>query len=166
MRKGFTLMEMLVVIAVIAILAGIFFVGAPAVMKKTRDSRRIADLKSAQSAVELYYAKCRYYPNNASANDASCGSDGIVGIGWARLQEILVGGGFGISKLPRDPIASKTYYYEPKPDSTGGSAQGYVLGALLEVAGASITEDSLTGTTINGVSCGTANYFCVGQVSQ
>ena len=56
MKKGFTLIELLIVIAILAILATtIAVVMNPAQMlKEARDSQRMSDLKSIQSALALY----------------------------------------------------------------------------------------------------------------
>ncbi len=55
-KKGFTLLELLIVVAIIAILAGaILVVINPAeILKKARDSQRVSDLTSLKSAIGLY----------------------------------------------------------------------------------------------------------------
>ncbi len=53
---GFTLLELLIVIGILAVLASVTFIAInPAEqLKKTRDSRRLADLKSLDKAVSIY----------------------------------------------------------------------------------------------------------------
>ena len=54
MKKGFTLIELLVVIAIIGVLAALFVPNYMEVRKKSRDTKRMANLKDIQKALELY----------------------------------------------------------------------------------------------------------------
>ena len=54
MKKGFTLIELLVVIAIIGILASVVLASLNSARKKSRDARRVADIKQIQLALELY----------------------------------------------------------------------------------------------------------------
>ncbi len=51
---GFTLVELLIVIAVLGVLATIGIMTFPAAQKRARDTRRRSDLKQYQTALELY----------------------------------------------------------------------------------------------------------------
>ena len=53
---GFTLMELLIVIAIIGILISLGTVSYSSAQKKSRDSRRMQDLKAVQNGFEQYYA--------------------------------------------------------------------------------------------------------------
>ncbi len=53
--SGFTLIELLVVIAIIGVLASIVLASLNSARQKSRDARRIADVKQLQLALELYY---------------------------------------------------------------------------------------------------------------
>lgn len=55
-KKGFTLLELLIVVAIIVILSGIVFVvlNPAETLRKTRDSQRISDLNTIKSALGLY----------------------------------------------------------------------------------------------------------------
>jgi len=55
-QKGFTLLELLVVIGIIAILLGFAAVSFAAAQKRSRDVRRREDLKAMQNALEQYNA--------------------------------------------------------------------------------------------------------------
>lgn len=56
-KKGFTLLELLIVIGVIASLAGIVLFTFPAGKKRARDSQRKSDVKQYQTALEAYANK-------------------------------------------------------------------------------------------------------------
>lgn len=68
-KKGFTLMELLIVIAVIGILISIATASYSSAQKKARDSRRKGDLKAMQNALEQYYsANSGQYPAGTYPN--------------------------------------------------------------------------------------------------
>jgi type II secretion system protein G len=61
-KRGFTLIELLVVIAIIGILASIILVSLSGARAKGRDGQRVANLKSIQLALSLYYNDHGFYP--------------------------------------------------------------------------------------------------------
>ena len=65
MRKwlsAFTLIELLVVIAIIGLLSTLAVVALNSARQKSRDSKRVADVKQIQTALELYFADQNGYP--------------------------------------------------------------------------------------------------------
>ena len=78
--RGFTLVELLVVIAIIGILSSIVMVSLGNAKQKARDSKRIADTKSIQLALALYYNDNLMYPKNIYASSAGAApSNGLAG---------------------------------------------------------------------------------------
>ena len=146
-KRGFTLIEILVVVAIIGILAGVVLVGLRGTGPQARDSRRAADLRQVQNGLELYYNKYSKYPTVAT---------------WALLKDELVGTTaaprtLGISNIPQDPVndtaTSKVYSYAT---DTGGTT--YVLRALLEETGSKLLSGSVKGDPL-----GIAGGYCDGQ---
>ncbi len=130
-RKGFTLIEILIVVAIIAILASVVLVGLGPTQEAGRDARRISDLHEVQNGLELFYNKCGFYPGSA-ATTCTSGSPGATWSGTsASFQYALTGAGIGISAggVPQDPSSNRTYMY-----GVGTGNTTYVLGAALENA--------------------------------
>ena len=61
-KKGFTLIELLVVVAIIGLLATLSIVALNNARARSRDARRVADVKQIQTALELYYNDNGIYP--------------------------------------------------------------------------------------------------------
>lgn len=64
--RGFTLIELLVVIAIIGILASVVLASLNSARRKSRDARRVADIKQIQLALELYFDSFSQYPATLS----------------------------------------------------------------------------------------------------
>ncbi len=62
--RGFTLVELLVVISIIAVLASIVTASLGGAKGKARDARRIADLATIRLALAQYYSDNGFYPKN------------------------------------------------------------------------------------------------------
>lgn len=80
-KIGFTLLEMLVVIGIIAVLIGMGAVSYSTAQKKARDAKRKDDLKTIQNALEQYYSICGFqYPTpvNNKFNSIICTSPTVA----------------------------------------------------------------------------------------
>ena len=64
-QKGFTLLEVLVVVAIIGTLAGIVMISVNRARLKARDAKRLSDMEQIQTALEMYYNKYGQYPDGA-----------------------------------------------------------------------------------------------------
>lgn len=146
-KIGFTLVELLVVISVIGLLASVILISLNSARAKARDARRIADLRQAASALELYFDTNSQYPPDVVACDTSRGGSVDCTPGTSGVPGEWVAGGFAsvspafMSSLPKDPENLNNpnfYYYEPVAGQTqfgvtcGGIACAYIFSARLE----------------------------------
>lgn len=70
-KKGFTIVELLIVIVVIGILATLVIVTFTGIQQKARNSQRQTDINAVDSHVEAFYATNGAYPTSAQLSDAN-----------------------------------------------------------------------------------------------
>src|SRR6185503_1315815 len=78
-NKGFTIVELLIVIVVIGILAGLVITTYNGIQTKARNTERTTDLKTFQGQLEAYYANKGYYPGNDSLGSTSATNVTFIG---------------------------------------------------------------------------------------
>jgi prepilin-type N-terminal cleavage/methylation domain-containing protein len=136
-NKGFTIVELLVVIIVIGILALITITAFNGVTQSARDSNREADIKAVHGQLEAFFATSGRYPTLAELNDSTFRSTNLRGLDDDALQDPRADN----NTLAAAPAAN-VYSYEPTPagcnDGTGGTPNpctGYTLTGTLEGGG-------------------------------
>src|ERR1700759_3299522 len=73
-NRGFTIVELLIVIVVIGILAALVIVTYNGIQQKARDTERKTDIKALQGHLEAYWADNAKYPCMASVT-STCSAD-------------------------------------------------------------------------------------------
>jgi prepilin-type N-terminal cleavage/methylation domain-containing protein len=143
-KRGFTLIELLVVIAIIGILSSVVLASLNSARQKSRDSRRVADVKQIQNALELYYDASSTYPAALSSLAPTY-----------------------ISAVPTDPQTQSAYSYASLTSASAactpsGSTKcpSYVLMAGLEDSGNPALNNDID-TDAGGISCDAATEYCV-----
>jgi prepilin-type N-terminal cleavage/methylation domain-containing protein len=113
-KKGFTLIELLVVIAIIGLLSTLAVVALSSARTKARDSKRVADMKQVQTAMELYYNTNSAYP--------SCAAGSLVSACAALSPDYLPGVASlkdpgGVATACADPATAKCNYAFGTPEA-------------------------------------------------
>lgn len=125
-KSGFTLLELMVVVSIIAVLSGGLLFSMTKAGQKSRDTDRIADLRTVQGALELYKQKYGRYPVRCTnANPSTAGGwSGQEGTNFACVsgQQFIVGlAPEFIPVLPKDPKlngVNSGYVYTTNSDGT------------------------------------------------
>jgi len=107
LKKGFTLVEILVVIAIIGLLATIVMISLSGVGERGNNARRIEDVRSLHTAlISYYYNGTPYHFPNASAN---------------MLDSSELGSSY-ITEIPEDPDPLDSGYFYEAFQRDGASA--------------------------------------------
>jgi len=109
---GFTLIELMVVIAIIAILTGLVGSNYLTSRARARDAERKNDLRQIQSALEMYHNDHSHYP--------AAGFGTIQSLDWGEDAFVDEENNDTIYMpvLPGDPAGGTQYYYEANTANT------------------------------------------------
>jgi type II secretion system protein G len=161
MKKGFTLLELLVVISIIGLLSSVVLASVNSARENARDTKRISDLREVRTALEMYYTDNGFYPNHNNSQTSpsvECGTSG--GNAWWSLLSTALSPKY-ISKMPQDiQNGQNTFYYcGDKPN-----AEEYILGVKMEKS-SNINRSPFRGQFFTGwngddTTICQNNYFC------
>ncbi|OGG35656.1 hypothetical protein A2363_04475 [Candidatus Gottesmanbacteria bacterium RIFOXYB1_FULL_47_11] len=114
-KKGFTLIELMIVMILLGVLATIGITSFISSQIKGRDATRKGDLRAIASALEMYYTDKGLYPVGSSGSITGCytsaGATGICGKDYPIFKDSITSGAIWMAKFPVDPVSSQTYYY-------------------------------------------------------
>ncbi len=131
-RKGqaFTLIEILIVIAIIGLLATVIIASMSGAKLRAQDARRIEDIAAIKKALEVYMASNARYPDS--------------------LLVLTQGSDHLLSDVPKDPSGDPTRAYQY---ATSSDATDFVLKAQLSTKDRALNYDldvSKYGISCNG----------------
>ncbi len=118
---GFTLIELIIVIAILGILTVASGAAYIATMRTSRDGRRKVDLESLRSALEMYHSDYSTYPHTDATHSLASFLEPASGKKYI--------------SMPKDPQTKQDYAYESNGcvDINGTMiCNNYTLGAVLE----------------------------------
>jgi len=183
-KKGFTLVELLVVIAILAVLAVavVVILNPGELIKQARDSTRISDLAALNSAIALYLSDVAT-PAIGSAGFCTSGatkktvtlactastSTVVTGTGWVTIAFTGISSGSPLARLPLDPNNGSTNcgsggeacFYEYAP--SGNTTLTYELNASMESTKYNSGTTSMEANSFDGGD--TATAYEVGNAS-
>ena len=164
-QGGFTLMELLIAVAVLLILSVVGLDSFIFSIKKSHDAARKSDLATMQRGLEAFITDWGSYPSDDGAGKMiACdynNSGSLSTCDWGRqmaaffppsaipANRALVS---YLAKIPTDPVTTQNYYYQK-------TATGYNIFAAIENTSDPYYKAGLSQTCGGGVTC---NY----QVSQ
>lgn len=164
MRKGFTILELSIVIVIITIISSLMFVSFNTARQINRDTKRVADVKEMQTALALYFRDWGQYPSITSVTAGAALASGTVSY---------------LSRWPANPTPradgncpDSDYMYSPAPVGSDAFASYYIrfcLGASNSDVGPglsfAIPDEIITCLPNCVLSCGTGSDGCSGTCS-
>jgi len=123
-QKGFTLLELLVVLAIITLLFSIILASMSSARKKARDSTRLQEFSEIRKALELFYSQYGMYPCGDDYLDLG-GGNGIFD-DWSQSCPFIDGDASMSSQCPRSAIP------ECDPPKIGLHSGGYLTSPWLK----------------------------------
>lgn len=104
---GFTLIELLVIISIIGILSALSIIFLNNARVKSRDAKRISDIRQIQSALELYASVEKGYP---VASNLALGSITALVLSQNNGFAGTVGGNIYMGEVPSNPLPGGAEY--------------------------------------------------------
>lgn len=153
-NKGFTLMELLIVIAILGILVAIGTGSFTASQIKAKDMRRKSNLRAVATALDVYFTDKGQYPaDDGQGNIVGCNATGdatLLTCAWGSLWQDQNGTAY-MTTLPTDPKTSQKYFY-----SVGAGNTSFQLYARLEnKKDGDLKTSGGVAQAYSGVACGT-----------
>ena len=133
-QRGFTLIELLVVIAIIGVLASIVLASLNNARRKSRDARRITDIKQIGLALQLYLDGAgagQFPPGVGGATDCVDHQYGL---------DVLVSGGY-IPSIPHDPSDATVCYRYASGEINSFLTTFHLAGVLEDPGNAALSGD-------------------------
>ena len=149
---GFTLIEVLIAVSIVAVLSVIGIVSYASVNSRSRDAKRVSDLEQIRSALEMYRSDKGSYPAGSGSFESLTSLDPGDGTGPLVTTYLPV--------IPMDPKSTNgnaiEYYYTPV-----GAAPpyfSYCLCGNVEVTSMIKNDCTAIGVDTSAVSAN-CNYF-------
>lgn len=120
---GFSLIELMVVVAIIALLSSVALIAFLSARQKARDAKRVADMVQMNNALELYFSGLKGYPSGPAGLPSPLVPSALVAL--PNAPQPADGGCEAIdyhsfnSAVPVNTFATGYYYYPSGPSYLG-----------------------------------------------
>jgi prepilin-type N-terminal cleavage/methylation domain-containing protein len=161
-QKGFTLIELMVVISIIGLLASVVLVALNDTRKKGRDTVRVANANQIVKALDFYFDKFGSYPDS-SLDGSSFGCNGWSVSNSANFLKPLLDNQI-IGSTPKDPINNGACAFN---SGSAHFADLIIKKALAAVAPSANPSGNILGyqyyaAGTNGCPAARGNYYVLG----
>lgn len=143
MKKGFTLLEVLVAATIVLVLTAVGITSYSSVSKRSRDARRASDVEQIRQALEMYRSDFGYYP---AINPGAFNT--VQNLGGLLVPTYM-------AAIPNDP---RSFTYQFQANNSAGLPvryYGYCLSAYFEITTGS---NGCSGITLPTIAPNTYNY--------
>ena len=116
-RRGFTFVELLIVIAIIGVLSALLFSNFTGARERARDTKRKSDFMQIKNALRLWYNDFQRYPDTGGVQSGGAGTT-LKGCGTSASftdcdwgTTFINGSTVYMNEVPKDPVNDATNYY-------------------------------------------------------
>ena len=136
-QKGFTIIELLIVIAIIAILALLVLNNFQGAQAKARDQQRTTDINNIHTKLEEFYNENTYYPSTVTATSFAGMDEGSTAdpTGSNQISSTVVADATAADNLAApasDTTSTSSYSYIAYPTGCTNNCTGYRLKTFIE----------------------------------
>lgn len=141
-QTGFTIVELLIVIVVIAILASVTIVAFSGVQERARDAKRVSDMNTLVKSMNIWAIQTGNRPIDNGSNGSGTGYGWVYAGGYpVTIEQVLIDAGL-LSEGVRDPdtptgMGSYMFY----PCKFSGDNKRYGFFARLELPDKAASND-------------------------
>ena len=146
-KKGFTIVELLIVIVVIGILATLVIVTFTGIQQKARNSQRQTDINAVASHVEAFYAQHGFYPTAADITNATFRTNQMKGLDPEALRDPKQS---STGTIATAAVEAGTYQYSYVPGATTGTCKTESSATTGDIADTGCDKFTLTAHMENG----------------
>jgi len=132
-QEGFTIIELLIVIAIIAILVGLVLNNFQGAQAKARDTQRVTDINNINSKLEEYYNENNAYPQTfTAATFPGIDAQSLVDPKGGTVTIAAAAADATAASAAAVPTVDNNYAYAAYPASCTTDCTGYVLKTYIE----------------------------------